>query len=591
LPLTDLLAAVRARRLPKDGVMAALAGAIAEQVAPGLDRSSAGPLLDGTVSPVDLDGLLPVERTGPELLGDTLELLHERDARRRQGAFFTPRATAALVVERATTGWEWPDRPRVCDPSCGGGAFLLAAGRALESRGLARDVIADELLWGIDTDPLAVATTRASLAIWCASDGSSTSAPNVAVADALRAGLEAWSPVADPFDLVVGNPPFQSQLAVRTARTRAQAREMTERFGAASRTYSDSSTLFLVAVSSMVRSVGARFALVLPESFLSARDATAARRLIVQRSGLVGLWLPGDALFSASVRVCVPTFESGTVSGRVARWQGAQAAPAPAFDGSGDALGGATWAPLAADLLGVPAVDENPVRVLSSIATATAGFRDQFYGLRPFVRDRAPTDCQPVRLLTSGSIDLVNELWDRRATTFAGGSWRAPVVDIDRLRREDERLARWAERVLVPKVVVATQTRVVEVLVDETGRIWPSVPVIAVVAPSERLWAVAAVLASPPVSALGLRRHAGAALSGDAIKMSARQLLEIPLPPDETSWAEGAERLQAAAQAAQAGRADEWSEALHEFGTTMCRAFDASEEILSWWLGRLPAFR
>src|SRR6185436_15483438 len=117
------------------------------------------------------------------------------------------------------------------------------------------------------------------------------------------------------------------------------------------------------------------------------------------------------------------------------------------------------------------------------------------------------------RLVTSGGVDLVHDLWSRRPTKFAGNRFTRPVVDLARLRRDDPVLAQWGERLLVPKLLVATQTRAVELLVDERGDMWPSVPVVAVVAPVDDLWLLAAALASPPVSANSLRRHAGAALS------------------------------------------------------------------------------
>jgi len=290
------------------------------------------------------------------------------------------------------------------------------------------------------------------------------------------------------------------------------------------------------------------------------------------------------------VRVCVPVFESGSNTSTVSRWVDADATATGSFDAS-ENVDESTWSPLVADLRGLPAAHLPSTPVLSSVATATAGFRDQFYGLRPFVRDRRPRDDRPVRLLTSGSIDLVNDLSPRRFVKFAGTSFNEPVVEMERLRQEDPRLARWAERVLVPKVVVATQTRVVEVVVDEDGSVWPSVPVVAVAAVPERLWEIAAAIASPPISALGLRRHAGAALSGDAIKMSAKQVLDIPLPADLAAWRKGATHLHAASLAAAMGHGELWRDELHAFGAAMCGAYDASEEVLAWWLARLSAYR
>ena len=112
----------------------------------------------------------------------------------------------------------------------------------------------------------------------------------------------------------------------------------------------------------------------------------------------------------------------------------------------------------------------------------------------------------------------------------------------------DRRLAAWADARLRPKVVVATQTRVVEAAVDDDGSWWPSVPVISVVLDpdhddDETRWLVAAALSAPPVSAWAAERSGGTALAPQALKLSARQVLEVPLPVDRDAWAEGARLL------------------------------------------------
>ena len=145
--------------------------------------------------------------------------------------------------------------------------------------------------------------------------------------------------------------------------------------------------------------------------------------------------------------------------------------------------------------------------------------------------------------MTVGLIDPLHGRWGTAATRFAGHRWVAPVVDLDAVARADPRLARWADARLVPKVVLATQTRVLEPLVDLDGRWWPSVPTIAVTPRSGdpgELWAIAAVLAAPAVSAWALAHYRGTALTRDALKLSATQVLELPLPVDDAAWADGA---------------------------------------------------
>jgi len=88
------------------------------------------------------------------------------------------------------------------------------------------------------------------------------------------------------------------------------------------------------------------------------------------------------------------------------------------------------------------------------------------------------------------------------------------------------------------------------------------------------LWRVAAVLTAPAVSAWALRHHAGAALNPGAIKVSARQVLQVPLPVSDSAWQEGARALSA-------GR-------ILDAGAAMSRAYKSGDEVHEWWRSRLP---
>ncbi len=174
-------------------------------------------------------------------------------------------------------------------------------------------------------------------------------------------------------------------------------------------------------------------------------------------------------------------------------------------------------------------------------------------------------------LVTSGLIDAGRILWGERTTRFGGRRFTHPRVDTAALAGS---LERWVRQRLVPKVVLATQTKVLEAAVDLDGAWVPSTPVISVHADGADLWKIAAALTAPAVSAWALQRHAGAALHPDAIKLSARQVLEVPLPVDEPAWREGA-----AAMAA--GR-------ILDAGAAMSRAYRSTDDVFEWWQGRLP---
>jgi hypothetical protein len=133
-------------------------------------------------------------------------------------------------------------------------------------------------------------------------------------------------------------------------------------------------------------------------------------------------------------------------------------------------------------------------------------------------------------------------------------------------------LRRWVIDRTTPKVVLATQTKVLEAAVDVDGLWVPSTPVIAVHTQTEQLFRVAAVLLAPPVSAWASSAYAGVALTSDAIKLSARQVVEIPLPTREEEWALAADALAAGDLLAAGG--------------LMTTAYGADDAVTEWWANR-----
>jgi hypothetical protein len=263
----------------------------------------------------------------------------------------------------------------------------------------------------------------------------------------------------------------------------------------------------------------------------------------------------------------------------------------------------ASWAPTVARAAGVPSVDLDDRPRLGSRARATAGFRDEFYALVPYVHDlgegMAPElPAGHAALVTAGLVEPGQVLWGRRPTRFAGRRLQAPVVDVATLRSRsaapdgDRRLAAWADARLQPKVVVATQTRTLEAAVDDDGSWWPSVPVISVVLDAEHdsslgRHLVAAALMAPPVTAWAAERSAGTAMARHALKLSARQVLEVPLPVDLDAWEEGARLLQGGPTAGDDGRAARLLAAGRALTAAHALPAGQHDQVVEWWAARL----
>jgi hypothetical protein len=194
-------------------------------------------------------------------------------------------------------------------------------------------------------------------------------------------------------------------------------------------------------------------------------------------------------------------------------------------------------------------------------------------------------------LLTVGMIDPGRSTWGERARRFGGRSQLAPRLDEARLRDHSPRIAAWAAARRVPKVLVATQTKVVEAVADPRGEWVPVTPTISVEphdvqsrAPAETVWRLTAALLAPPVAATALATHLGAGWSPGALRWSARAVLEVELPCDEACWAEGA----VLARELAVSPPEERAATLDRLGRAMCRAhgLDGDDEVHGWWLER-----
>ncbi len=507
-----------------------------------------------------VDGFPPTPGSaGADLLGLAHEALLAPADRKGRGAHYTPPAIADRLVALTLP----PTVDRVLDPACGGGAFLLAAGRALVGRGLS-PADAVSRLRGVDVDPLAVEVARAATALWSGGTAASVVEGDFLVPAPASAVLAAGSGArAGGFDAVVGNPPFGSPL-----------RTSTQRSGPSPGAYTDTAGLFLLRALEVL-GPGGRVGLIQPQSVLTSRDAAGVRSAMREQVALRALWVAEKKVFAASTHVVAVVAEKGGSPGPVDLYGG------PDVELRGTAAS-TSWGVLGARAKGLPAVDLGDGPTVGSEATATAGFRHHYYGILGHVAEDGPG----APLVTTGLIDPLHCAWGERTTRIGGRRWARPTVDLHDLTPD---LKDWFGARGVPKLLVAGQTKVVEVVVDEAGVLLPSVPVVSVEAPAEQLWDLAAALSSPPVTAWAFERALGTGLSSDTIRLSAKLVLEVPLPVDRQAWTRAAEALRSAASCEEPA---ERRAALVAYGRLACRAYGVDDRgadgLLAWWSRRLP---
>jgi hypothetical protein len=265
------------------------------------------------------------------------------------------------------------------------------------------------------------------------------------------------------------------------------------------------------------------------------------RERVAAHGRLEDVWFPPARAFDAAVEVCAPIVRVG------------HADPTD------------SWSRHLARHNGVPAVDLAAGGVLHDEASVTAAFRGEYYGMVDHVHEQADRPSgRP--LVTTGLVDLGGCAWGTRPARIGGRTWDRPVVDVEAL---DGRAADWVRRTGGPKLLVASQTKVVEVAVDDDGRWIAGVPLVVVLAPAARLWSLAAAVASPAVSAWLLERSAGTALTGTTLKVTAALLREVPLPTDWAAWCEGTDAFRAGD--------------LASFVEAMGRAYEVEGQVGAWW--------
>lgn len=241
---TQIYGEKKQRERPPPSRLFALARA--ELIAPQLRRATL------EFAMIDLDAEEP-RVLAAHRLGELLDLLlasEKSGERRRLGSYFTPHQVARGLIERSFE-FVVPQLQRVqaerpllmlCDPACGGGAFLVEAIRRIQQECVERFSYEAEEAWaaatacahGIDISPLAIATTEAALLLLAPTN--SLQMAHFQVGDALidapiprsasadkefdfsqlaraRFNVAAAFPAvfsssAEGFDWIVGNPPW-----------------------------------------------------------------------------------------------------------------------------------------------------------------------------------------------------------------------------------------------------------------------------------------------------------------------------------------------------------------------------------------------
>ncbi|HYF16109.1 MAG TPA: N-6 DNA methylase [Phycisphaerales bacterium] len=237
------------------------------------------------------NALVPSKILDPQLRmwNQPLRDVNRVGVRKVRGAYYTPEYIVKLLAEEAIH--RHPPRPtnsgnvvlpRIVDPTCGSGAFLVAALDALIARlrdidpckNWGRQIIKQSALCGVDIDPRAAVLTR--LSIWLRLAEEPNALPLPKLEDSIICGdsldPDTWVSLPQQYDIVLGNPPFLGHMHLRSHA------DLAKRFKSAQGRF-DYSYLFLELATHLLRE-GGHLGMVTLRGIFTSRDAASIRDVL-----------------------------------------------------------------------------------------------------------------------------------------------------------------------------------------------------------------------------------------------------------------------------------------------------------------------
>ncbi|MHC1715018.1 MAG: class I SAM-dependent DNA methyltransferase [Acidaminococcaceae bacterium] len=145
-----------------------------------------------------------------ENLVEIFEYLVPEAQRKSHGVVYTPEKIKNHIVESVINK---EAIPKVCDPSCGCGSFLITAARWMHHRyNISYQELFSEYIYGVDIDPMAIRKAIILFNILACLDREALSCKfeNLICADALdRTVIDSlYRRVGNGFNCIIGNPPY-----------------------------------------------------------------------------------------------------------------------------------------------------------------------------------------------------------------------------------------------------------------------------------------------------------------------------------------------------------------------------------------------
>lgn len=217
-------------------------------------------------------------QSGEDILGLVYMGLSSLGSRKIAGSYYTPTKIVDRLIEDSLQYYKAKQNPKVIDPCCGSGNFLLRffykwrhrLGNAGYSLADSEQILLQEIITGYDLDPIAVMLTKMNLSL-ASEYPEFLDQLQIFCEDTLLAKFD-----GNGYDLVIGNPPWGAQFSP------IQLTQLVERYETVANNSGVDS--FAVFIEWGILHVVPRgiISYVLPESFLTVGLHKFARELVIE---------------------------------------------------------------------------------------------------------------------------------------------------------------------------------------------------------------------------------------------------------------------------------------------------------------------
>ncbi|HVJ50629.1 TaqI-like C-terminal specificity domain-containing protein [Desulfitobacterium sp.] len=232
---------------------------------------------------------------GEDLLGLLYMSLSNLGLRKNNGSYYTPSSIVDSLMNKSLEALSDVSFPKIIDPCCGSGNFLIKLFLAVRSRLLDRGLSLEEAethllqdcLTAYDIDEMAITLAKINLNLLRESPDNMSITYKIECRNPLaNCDLSFGQTDSGAFDLVIGNPPWGYSF------TREEIDLFKDRFITAQASL-ESFCLFLEYGLSLLKPKGI-LSYVLPESLLNVQLHTPIRKLLLEKTQILNIHLLGQ---------------------------------------------------------------------------------------------------------------------------------------------------------------------------------------------------------------------------------------------------------------------------------------------------------